>query len=92
LWYKTNQGKGKGKVHPRTGQEDPEGEHRYSSTFSLTSALDGGLVAKATPRQLCPRERPGTHRLGGWVGPKVGWDGCGNSRPDRDSIPGPSSL
>jgi len=34
--------KGKGKVHPRTGNEGPEGAYRYSSTLSLTSALDGG--------------------------------------------------
>jgi hypothetical protein len=32
--------KGKGKVYPRTGHEDPEGEQKYSSTFSLTLALD----------------------------------------------------
>jgi hypothetical protein len=30
-----------GKVHPRRGHEGPEGEYRYSSTLSLTSALDG---------------------------------------------------
>ena len=35
-------GQGKGKVHPRTGHEGPEGEQRYSYTPSLTSALDGG--------------------------------------------------
>jgi hypothetical protein len=35
------QGKGKSKVYPRTGHEDPEGEYRYSPTLSLTSALDG---------------------------------------------------
>ena len=35
-------GKGKGKVDPRTGQEDSDGEYRYSSILSLTSALDGG--------------------------------------------------
>jgi hypothetical protein len=29
-------GKGKGKVHPRTSHEAPEGEWRYSYTFSLT--------------------------------------------------------
>ena len=40
--------KGKGKVHPRTGHEDPVGEQRYSSTLSLTSALDGG--GWSTPR------------------------------------------
>jgi hypothetical protein len=34
-------GKGKGKVHPRTGHEGPEGEWRYSSTLCLTSVLDG---------------------------------------------------
>jgi hypothetical protein len=34
--------KGKGKVHVRTGHEGPEVEKRYSSTFSLTSAIDGG--------------------------------------------------
>ena len=30
----------KGKVHPRTGHEGPEGKQRYSFTLSLTSALD----------------------------------------------------
>jgi len=30
------EGKGKGKVYPRTGHEDPEGEQRYSCTLSLT--------------------------------------------------------
>jgi len=34
--------KGKGKVHPRTGQEGPEGEkERHRFTPSLTSSLDG---------------------------------------------------
>jgi hypothetical protein len=31
----------KGEVHPGTVHEGPEREYRYSSTFSLTSALDG---------------------------------------------------
>jgi hypothetical protein len=35
-----SKGTGKGKVRPRTGHEDPEGELRYSYTLSLTSALD----------------------------------------------------
>ena len=34
-------GKGKGKVFPRTGHEDPEREQMYSSTLPSTSALDG---------------------------------------------------
>ena len=28
-------------MHPRTGREGPEGEYKYGSTLSLTSALDG---------------------------------------------------
>jgi hypothetical protein len=27
------------------------------------------------------RERPGTHRTGGWVGPSAGLDGCVKTRP-----------
>ena len=30
------------KVHPITDNEGPEGDQRYSSTLSLTSALNGG--------------------------------------------------
>jgi hypothetical protein len=33
--------KAKATVHPRSGHEGPEVEYRYSSTLSLTSALDG---------------------------------------------------
>ena len=33
--------KGKGKGHPRTVHEGPEGELSYSSTLSLTQAVDG---------------------------------------------------
>jgi hypothetical protein len=45
-----------------------------------------GWVVNTTLRPLYPRERPGTHSIGGWVGPWVGLDGCGQSRPHRDSI------
>ena len=34
--------KGKGKTHPVTGHEGPEGEYMYRSTLSLTSALNEG--------------------------------------------------
>jgi hypothetical protein len=34
--------KGKGKVRPTTGHEDPEGKKRYSSTLSLTWVRGGG--------------------------------------------------
>ena len=29
-----------------------------------------GWMINATPRPLYPRERPGTHYIGGWVGPQ----------------------
>ena len=41
----------------------------------------------ATPRPLYPREEPGTHCIGGWVGPGAGLERCGKSRPHWDSIP-----
>jgi hypothetical protein len=82
--------KGEGKVHPRTGHEGPE-EERYSSTLSLTSALDGVGGQRHAPAALLPGTRPGTQGIGGWVGPRVCLDGCGKSRPHQDSIPGPPS-
>jgi hypothetical protein len=48
-------------------------------------------VASPTPRPLYLRQSPGTHCTGGWVGPRAGLDGCGKSRPHRDSNPRPSS-
>jgi hypothetical protein len=50
-----------------------------------------GWVVSTTPRPLYPRDRPGTHCTRGWVGPRAGLDVCEESRPHRDSIPGPSS-
>jgi len=38
-------------------------------------------MVNATPLPLYPRKRPGTHCIGGWVGPRAGLDGCGKSRP-----------
>ena len=58
----------------------------YSSILSLTSALNGVGGQSHAPATL-PRERRGTHCVGGWVGTKVGLDGCGKSRlpPGFDS-------
>ena len=39
------------------------------------------------PAALYPRERPGTHCTGGWVGPSTCLDMWGKSRLHRDSIP-----
>jgi hypothetical protein len=46
------------------------GEWRYSSTHSLSSALDGGWSA-SRPGHFTPMEiGPGAHWIGGWVGPR----------------------
>jgi hypothetical protein len=48
------------------------GEWRYSSNHSLTSALNGGEWSASRPGRFTPRERaPGTHWIGGWVGPRA---------------------
>jgi len=36
-------------------------------------------VLNATAGPLYPRERPGTHCLGGWMGSRAGLNGCGKS-------------
>ena len=50
-----------------------------------------GWVLNATPRPLYLKQRPGTRRTEGWVGPRAGLHGGGKSRLNRDSTPGPSS-
>ena len=72
-----NQGKGKG--HQRTGHEGPEGEQKYSSTLSLTSALDMVGGQRHAPAALLLGKRPGAHCIGGWVGLRAGLGGCGKS-------------
>jgi hypothetical protein len=48
------------------------GEWRYSSTRSLTSALDGGEWSASRPGRFTLRERaPVIHWIGGWVGPRA---------------------
>jgi hypothetical protein len=42
-----------------------------------------GWVVSTTPRPLYPRERPGTHCTGGWVGPRACMDVCEKSHPHR---------
>jgi len=53
--------KGKGKFHPITGHEGPEGEYMYSSTLSLTLARDGVGGQSHAPAALPPGKRTGTH-------------------------------
>jgi hypothetical protein len=46
------------------------GEWMYSSTHSLTSALDGGEWLASRPGRFTPREKAlDTHWIGGWAGP-----------------------
>jgi hypothetical protein len=46
----------------------------YSHIF-LTSALVGGEWSASRPVRFTPGERaPGTHWIGGWVGPRAGLD------------------
>jgi hypothetical protein len=48
------------------------GEWKYSSTHSLTSALDGGEWSASRLGRFTRRERaPGTHWIGGWVGSRA---------------------
>ena len=81
-------GKGKGKVHHRSGHEGPDGEQKYSFTLSVTSA-QLGWVFNATPRPLYLRERAGIHCIGGGVGPGPVWTVAenlarnGTQSPDR---------
>jgi hypothetical protein len=67
------------------------GEWRYSSTHSLTSALDGGEWSASRPARFTPRERaPGTHWIGGWVGPGTVLDTVAKRKipiPRRESNP-----
>ena len=55
-------------------------EKRYSSTLSLTSALDAGGDERQASAALPPGKRLGTHCMGGWVVHRYGLDGFGKSR------------
>ena len=57
------------------------GEYRYSCTLLFNVGARWKWVVNATPRPLYPRERPGTHCIGGRVSPRAGLDWSGNSPP-----------
>jgi len=50
------------------------------STLPSTSALDGVGSQRHAPAALLPGKGPGTHCIGGWMGPRAVLDGCGKSR------------
>jgi len=59
--------------------------------FSRTFGTRWGGGSAPRPGRLYPRERPGTHFAGGWVGFRAGLDGRKISSPSGFD-PGPSSL
>jgi hypothetical protein len=66
-------------------------EWRYSSTHSLTSALDGGEWSSSRPGHFTLRERaPDVHWIAGWVGPRAFLDAVVKRKipsPRRESNP-----
>jgi hypothetical protein len=77
------------KFHPRTDNEVPEGDQRYSCTLSLTSALDGAGGQCHPPIALPPgmTQYPLYGRLGGPLRPV--WTVAENLPPPAFN-PGPS--
>jgi hypothetical protein len=63
----------------------------YSCTLSLISVLDGVGGKSHALAAVSLGKRPGTHYIGGWVGPRDGLDGCGKSRPFCELVTGSSS-
>jgi hypothetical protein len=63
----------------------------YSFTHSLTSALDGDEWSASRPGHFTPREiAPGTHWIGGCVGPRAVLDAVVKRKipsPRRESKP-----
>jgi len=47
----------------------------------MIATLEVGEWSAACPGRTLPRERPGTHFTGGWVGPRAGLDGRKNLVP-----------
>jgi hypothetical protein len=73
--------KGKGKVHPITGHEGPEVGYRYSSTLSLTLALDWGGWSMPRPSCFSPeKDTVSIVQEAGWT-PGLVWTGVENLTP-----------
>jgi len=82
-------GKGNGKFHTRTGHEGPEWEYRYSSTLSLTSALDEVVCSAPSPSRFTSGEETRYQSYRSLGRPRAGLDGCGKSRPPPTGIRSP---
>jgi len=77
-----------GKLHRVSCHEGPEEEKRYSSTLSLTSALDGSEWSTPCSGLITSGKRLVTDCTGGSFGSRANLDGCGKSRLHRGSIRG----
>ena len=82
-----NSVKSEGKFHPITGHESPEGEYRYSSTLSLTSALEGVGGQRYGPAALQPGKRPGIILHAVKWAPVPVWAGAENFAPTGSRYP-----
>jgi hypothetical protein len=71
------------KIHPRTCLEGPEGDIRYSSTPSLTLALDGVGDQLHASAALPPGKRPSTHFTERWIVGEEKLAPTGSPTPDR---------
>jgi len=70
------------KVHTLTGHEGPQVEYRYSSTLSITSALDVGGWSTPPPGRFTPGKDPAP------IVWEVGWaPGAENLAPNRIQSP-----
>jgi hypothetical protein len=83
--------KGKNVKQPHYRPEQAQSLGTGVALLFLDLGARRGWVVSTTPRLLYPRETPGSHCTGGWVGLRAGLDVCEISRPQRNSIPGPSS-
>ena len=66
------------KVQFITCREGPDGEWRYNSTLSLTSALDGVGWLTPRPGRFIPGIGISAYCIIGWVGPGPVWTGAEN--------------
>jgi hypothetical protein len=81
------QGKSKGKAHPRTGHEGPEGEKTYISTLSLTSALERGGWPTPRPGRFTPgKDTVPIVQDAGWAAGRV-WTGAEHLAPTGIQFP-----
>ena len=72
---------GKDKVHPRTEHEDLQREQRYSSTLSLTSALDGDGWSRPRPGRFTTGKDPVSIVQEAGQAPRPSWTGAENLFP-----------